>query len=268
MRTRLDGPANHEVAMLHDDLQPGIIFVATPAAGKGIAPGPALQATRTRSEGGAAPARGAIIDREGQPSAGGRRPIAGAWGATAAECVAPYPCDHLLPAGDVAHFRAVDVRAPAPLLFRWLCQLRVAPYSYDCLDNVGRRSPRRLGRGLDELAPGQRVMTIFRLVAFERDRHLTMVLATPRAIALFGELALSYVVVPRSEDTCRLVVKLLACELVDGERARPSFPPRLPPWLLAWGDLVMMRKQLLTLKGLAEAGYARARLNEAHGLRV
>src|SRR5262249_6937940 len=66
------------------------------------------------------------------------------WGSTPAERRMQFPCDRHLPACDDALFRAVSVAAPAPLLFRWLCQLRVAPYSYDWLDNFGRRSPRQL----------------------------------------------------------------------------------------------------------------------------
>jgi hypothetical protein len=166
------------------------------------------------------------------------------WGTTPAERALPFPCDSYLADADQAYFRAVDVHAPAATLFRWLCQLKAAPYSYDLLNNSG-RSPRRLIPGLEQLAPGQLVMSIFELAAFEHDRHLTLVLVKPRAVALFGEIACSYMVVPQSAGSCRLVVKLLVRYPQRGRWA-------LMRWILPWGDLIMMRKQLLTLARLAE----------------
>jgi hypothetical protein len=64
------------------------------------------------------------------------------WGSTADERGASYPCEEFVPDADIAVFRAIDISAPVAVVFRWLCQLRVAPYSYDLLDNLGRRSPR------------------------------------------------------------------------------------------------------------------------------
>src|SRR3989442_14397603 len=87
------------------------------------------------------------------------RSIGCPWGSTAAERAQPFPCAGLVPEPAAALFRAVDVAAPARVLFPWLCQLRVAPYSYDWIDNLGRQSPRRLTPGLERLALGQRVMT-------------------------------------------------------------------------------------------------------------
>ncbi|HUB99274.1 MAG TPA: hypothetical protein VMS11_05565 [Solirubrobacterales bacterium] len=107
------------------------------------------------------------------------------WGSTAPERAASYPCDSLLPAAETTMWRAVDVAAPAPAVFRWLCQLRAAPYSYDLIDNFGRRSPQELTPGLERLEVGQRVMTIFRLAEFEPGRSLTVVSRGP----LFGEVA-------------------------------------------------------------------------------
>jgi hypothetical protein len=162
--------------------------------------------------------------------------IAYTWGSTPEERSLALPCDRFLSDPTDIFFRAIDVAAPSSVIFRWLCQLRVAPYSYDWIDNGGRRSPRELTPGLDELKVGQRIMSIFELVDFERDRHLTMILARERSKRIFGEIAISYVVLPR-----RLLVKL-----------RVRQPHRLRSHLLAWGDLVMMRKQLRTLKTLAE----------------
>jgi hypothetical protein len=141
----------------------------------------------------------------------------------------------------------VTVKAPAALLFRWLCQLRSAPYSYDWIDNLGRRSPRSLTPGLDRLEIGQRIMTFFELVEFVPDRHITV--AVNRLNVLFGELATTYLIVPETDERCRLVVKLAI--------AYPRTPMGLAMRrLLPAGDAVMMRKQLLTLKRLAERDVA------------
>ena len=142
-------------------------------------------------------------------------------------------------------WRAVDVDAPAALVFRWVCQLRAAPYSYDLIDNFGRRSPRRLVPGLGTLEVGQRFMTIFVLASFE-DRSSVTIETGGRFV---GHVACTYRVAARGPETSRLVVKLLA--------AAPGGPfhaltRNVLRALLPVGDLVMMRKQLLNLKALAE----------------
>ena len=67
------------------------------------------------------------------------------WGVTEIERGEPFPCDGLCPSAEAALFRGVTVNAPAAKTFRWLCQLRAAPYSYDWLDNLGRAHPGAAG---------------------------------------------------------------------------------------------------------------------------
>ena len=94
-------------------------------------------------------------------------------------------------------------RRPPALVFRWLCQLRVAPYSYDLIDNGGRRSPQTLTPGLELLERGQRFMPIFRLAEFEPGRSITL---RSRG-TVFGDVVVTY----RVRDT-------------RGRRARGSSP--------------------------------------------
>jgi hypothetical protein len=173
------------------------------------------------------------------------------WGVRAGETEQVLPCDKYLAGADHAYWRAIDVRAPAEVVYRWLCQLRIAPYSYDWIDNFGRTSPRELVRGVSEIAEGQPVMRIFRVAELKRDSHITIVLATRRARAIFGDIAITYSVTPIAGGS-RLVVKILVRY------------PRGGMWscmrvLLPWGDLIMMRKQLRTLKALAEQNGSPAR---------
>ena len=123
--------------------------------------------------------------------------IAYTWGTEDAERRLPFPCDRYVAQAEAAYFRGITVRARPATLFRWLCQMRVAPYSYDWIDNGGRRSPRTLTPGLDELAVGQSMMRIFTLVDFVKDRHLTLRIKHGMgAGSLFGDLALTYLIVP------------------------------------------------------------------------
>ena len=166
------------------------------------------------------------------------------WGSTPAERSESFPCERYLDPPYQRCFRAVDVAAPASLTFRWLCQMRVAPYSYDWIDNFGRRSPRERDPSNEALAVGQRWVRIFRLVEFERDRHITLIIDGTRA---FGAVAVTYGVRPGPLGS-RIVVKLIF------RVGRGS----LRRWLLPLGDLIMMRKQLLTFKALAEREHAAA----------
>jgi hypothetical protein len=170
--------------------------------------------------------------------------VAFTWGTSAEERALPFPCDACVERVDAACWRGVTVHADAGTVFRWLCQLRAAPYSYDWIDNLGRRSPRTLTPGLERLEVGQRV-AIFELVAFERDVHLT---ARTRRFApgLWPAVALSYLVRPVGARETRLLAKV-ALEV------RPGPLAALATRALVWADLVMMRRQLLNLKALAEA---------------
>lgn len=164
------------------------------------------------------------------------------WNSTPAERRLPLPCDAVLPDASETYHRAVHVDAAPAVVFRWLCQLRAAPYSYDWIDNLGRRSPAQLTPGLEHLALGQPVMRIFDLVHFEPDRSMTLELRHP---GLFPPLAVSYAALPADPDRCRLLARLAV-------RYRPGLRDRLVRALLPTGDWIMMRRQLLNLKHLAE----------------
>jgi hypothetical protein len=167
-------------------------------------------------------------------------PAAENWGATAEDVGRSLPCDDLLCDAEVVVHRAVDVVAPPELVFRWLCQLRVAPYSYDLIDNAGRRSPQRLTPGLDRLVVGQPAMRVFHLASFTRPEQISFC-----HVGLFGRVAVSYAVTP-TDGAAHLYARI---------RWTPPdlpVPKALTIEAMGVGDLVMARRQLLNLKRLAE----------------
>ncbi len=170
------------------------------------------------------------------------RSKAWSWNATEEDWLDGYPCDRYLRVPYRTFMRAIDIDAPADIVFRWVCQLKVAPYSYDMLDNWFRRSPRELTPGADALAVGQ-IFMVGPIVEFAYGRHITAV-CDPRWVPVYGRFSLTYAVKPVGASSCHLVCRAnLACShWWEGARLTA----------LAWGDLIMMRKQFLTLKKLAE----------------
>jgi hypothetical protein len=163
--------------------------------------------------------------------------IADRWGVTDAEVARRYPCDEVVPDPAGQFWRGVTVDAEPDRVWPWLTQIRVAPYSYDRLDNLGRQSPRTL-IGLPEPAVGGHFTCA-------GGRRLGVILSTEPGRQLTGRIVgavMSYVLVPESGGT-RLLLK------INVPKARFG-GPFLP--LLSIGDLVMARRQLLNFKRLAE----------------
>jgi len=167
-----------------------------------------------------------------------------AWNVTDLECTRRYACDDLGLAADHALYRGIDIDAPPAHVYRWLQQLRLAPYSYDWLDNFFLPSPRTLRARAASIAVGDRMMHVFRLLAFESGRTITLGVASRVASALFGDLVGTYVVSERGTGA-RLFVKV-------NIRYPRSFYGRAMRGPMPHLDLVMMKKQLRTLKAYAE----------------
>ncbi len=170
--------------------------------------------------------------------------IAYRWGSTEEDRRRIYPCDKYIAAADDTIYRAVTVDAPPATVFRWLCQLRNAPYSYDWIDNAGKQSPQTLTPGLEKLENGQNFMSIFTLIAFETNSQITLEVTKSSAVKMFGRIICTYAVIGRGDGSSRLVVKLLV--------QRPGGFLGFVAAFLPWGDLIMMRRQLLNLRYLAE----------------
>jgi hypothetical protein len=156
------------------------------------------------------------------------------WNVTDDEVARRYPCDDFVATPTLQAWRGVSVHATPEALWPWVGQIRIAPYSYDWIDNLGRRSPQEL-MGLPEPVVGETFSTaagrpVGHILAVEAPRHLT------------GEIMgahISYVLVPDGQTT-RLLMKIVTA---------------MSRWLapaLSVGDLIMARRQLLNLKRLAE----------------
>lgn len=172
-----------------------------------------------------------------------------AWGTSPDELFMGLPCDAMVEGPTIHLDRAVDCAAPASWGYRWLSQLALAPYSYDLVDNLGRRSPTELDPATEVVEVGQRMATVYVVTEVETGHAWTGRLSE-RGERLSGPLAVTYAAHPVGPDRCRLHCRMVVPGRTRAQRVRAA--------ALAWGDLVMIRKQLHQLAHLAGRDAARA----------
>jgi hypothetical protein len=157
------------------------------------------------------------------------------WGVTDEDTSRSYPCDDFVAVPTLQAWRGVQVGAPATAVWPWIAQVRLAPYSYDWIGNLGRRSPRQLV-GLPEPTVGEAFTAV-------GGRRQGRILSVDPGRQLTGEImgaVMSYVLVAVGEDATRLLLKVTM---------RTN---RFVAGGLCVGDLIMARRQLLNFKQLAE----------------
>ena len=157
------------------------------------------------------------------------------WGVTDQETARPYPCDEFVTSPALRAWRGVTVDAPPESVWPWVAQIRLAPYSYDWIDNLGRRSPRRL-LDLPEPHVGEKFTS-------SGGRKLGRIVSLDPGTQLTGTIMgafMSYVLLPRDDGGARLLLKVV------------MQTNRWTALGLSVGDLIMARRQLLNLKQLAE----------------
>ena len=171
------------------------------------------------------------------------------WGATPDEIVGAVVGDDLCPDARVVATRCITIDVPPHEVFPWIRQMgfgRAGWYSYDWIDNLGRKSARRIRPEWQTVASGDRVPAGPKsFIALHVSEPHSFVLATSASgVSKRLMFTLAYELRPHPQGT-RLVTRMRARINVPGGRL-------LERLFLAPGDGIMVRKQLLTLQQLVE----------------
>ncbi|MFZ9697151.1 MAG: SRPBCC family protein [Ilumatobacteraceae bacterium] len=173
------------------------------------------------------------------------------WGATAEEHASPVVGDDLCPSARIVATRCITIAAPPEDVFPWLRQMgfgRAGWYSYDWIDNLGRKSATAIephGQTLTSggVFPGG--PADFDAVIVDPPRALVMRLAQKGRATKSTHFVLAYELRDCPEGT-RLVTRMRA-------RIDAFGGPIIEKLLLAPGDGIMLRRQLLNVAKRAEA---------------
>lgn len=167
------------------------------------------------------------------------------WGATDAEIEGPMVGDDLVPDARLVATRSISLTATPEAVYPWLRQMgfrRAGWYSYDLIDNLGRRSARAIDPRWQDVNAGDRVPAgplDFEATIVEPPRAFVLRLGDPGRASRRVRFSLAYELRPDDAGT-RLVTRV---------RARLDLPlgRLVERLLLGPGDGIMLRKQLLSL---------------------
>ena len=167
------------------------------------------------------------------------------WGATHAEINGAVVGDDLCADAREIATRAITIDAPSAEVFAWIRQMgfgKAGWYSYDWLDNLGRRSARTINPEWQEVHSGDTVPggpIDFEAVIVDAPRALVLSVA-PKGF-MNSRLCFSLAYELRADPTgTRLVTRMRARIDVPGGRFLEHF-------ILGPGDGIMVRKQLLNI---------------------
>jgi len=167
------------------------------------------------------------------------------WGATREEIDGPMPGDDLCPGARLVATRSITLGARPDEVFPWLRQMgfgRAGWYSWDLLDNLGRRSARTIHPEWQSLASGDSVPggpLDFEAAVVDPPRSLVLRLGPTESRQRRICFSLAYDL--RDDPTgTRLVTRVRARIDAPGGRFLERF-------ILGPGDGIMLRRQLVTL---------------------
>ena len=167
------------------------------------------------------------------------------WGATSDEITGAVVGDDLIPNARVTATRCITLDAPPDEVFPWIRQMgfgRAGWYSYDWIDNLGRKSARQIHPEWQNVSSGDQIPAgPMSFIAECVKEPYSLVLTTcPKGKTKRLMFTLAYELRAIPEGT-RLVTRM---------RARVSLPGGrlLERLILSPGDGIMVRKQLLTLQ--------------------
>lgn len=172
------------------------------------------------------------------------------WGSNAQEIDGSVVGDDLCPDARLIATRSISIAAPPEMVFGFIRQMgfgRAGWYSYDILDNLGRRSATTIVPEWQDVAAGSPIPAgpiAFTAAIVDPFRSFVLQIPTPTHRRSRLCFTLAYDLRPDGDGT-RLVTRLRA--RVDAPGGR--LVERL---ILGPGDGIMVRRQLLNLKSRCE----------------
>jgi len=167
------------------------------------------------------------------------------WGATRGEIASAVVGDDLVPDARLVATRSITLHAPPADVFPWLRQMgfgRAGWYSYDLIDNLGRRSARAIESEWQNLQQGDAVPAgplDFEAVIVDPPQAFALRLREAPGERRRTQFSLAYELRPDTAGT-RLVTRVRARVDLAGGRLVEKL-------ILGPGDGIMLRKQLLSL---------------------
>ena len=167
------------------------------------------------------------------------------WGATPEEIQSSVVGDDLCSAASLIATRSITISAPPQDVFPWIRQMgfgRAGWYSYDWLDNLGRKSATSIHEDWQTVEAGDKVPSgpiSFIAAIVEAPRHFVLEIKSPGTKSPKLHFTLAYELRDDPQGT-RLVTRM---------RSHCSFPfgPLFEKLILGPGDGFMLRRQLLTI---------------------